>query len=227
MESPSDHRKHRIVDAIPIISFFCGAGGLDLCFKQAGFRTILAIDSDPAACQTFMLNHPTCGVLKRDLATVHHRYIVNRISELPQEDVPVGVIGGPPCQAFSFGNVHKKDDDARSRLPSKYAAHLAILRKEFDIDFFVFENVPGLNSRNHDTLFTELKGLFEKAGFIIQEAVLDAQDFCVPQRRRRIFVVGFNRKKCRNISFSFLEISQHRKIRGTSFSFKVLLNKMM
>ncbi len=212
MESPGDHRIHRIVDAIPIISLFCGAGGLDLGFKQAGFRTILAIDSDPAACETFTLNHPTCSVLKGDLATVHHRYIVDRISELPQEDVPVGVIGGPPCQAFSFGNVHKKDDDARSRLPSQYAAHLAVLRKEFDIDFFVFENVPGLSSRNHDTLFTELKCLFEKAGFIIQEDVLDAQDFGVPQRRRRIFVVGFNRKKNHDISFSFPETSQHTPV---------------
>ena len=212
MGSPDDHRKHGIVDAIPIISLFSGAGGLDLGFKQAGFRTILAIDSDPAACQTFMLNHPTCSVLKRDLATVHHRYIVDRVTELPQEDVPVGLIGGPPCQAFSFGNVHKKDHDARSRLPSKYAAHLAVLRKELDIDFFVFENVPGLNSRNHNTLFTELKGLFEKAGFIIQEALLDAQDFGVPQRRRRIFVVGFNPKKYRTISLSFPETSQYTPI---------------
>ncbi len=212
MKSLGDQRKNRIVDAIPIISLFCGAGGLDLGFKQAGFRTILAIDIDPAACQTFTLNLSPCNVFETDLAEVPLKYIVDRISELRQEDIPVGIIGGPPCQAFSFGNVHKKDDDARSQLPAKYAAHLAVLRKEFDIDFFVFENVPGLNSRNHDTLFTELKGLFEDAGFIIQEAVLDAQDFGVPQRRRRIFVVGFNRQTYRNISFSFPETSQYTPV---------------
>jgi DNA (cytosine-5)-methyltransferase 1 len=208
MESPDDHKKHKIADSIPIISLFCGAGGLDLGFNQSGFRTILAIDNNPAACRTFTLNHPTCHVLKRDLSTVHRRYIVDRISELPLEDVPVGIIGGPPCQAFSVSNVHKKDNDVRSLLPSHYASHLAVLRMELDIDFFVFENVPGLRSRNHDTLFTELKGLFEQAGFIIKEEILDAQDFGVPQRRRRIFVVGFNRKKHPNISFSFPNSSQ-------------------
>jgi DNA (cytosine-5)-methyltransferase 1 len=93
---------------IPIVSLFCGAGGLDLGFTQAGFKPVLAIDHDPAACRTFEHNHTQCRVIKRDLATASRRYIVERLSELPNEVSPVGVIGGPPCQAFSVGNVYKK-----------------------------------------------------------------------------------------------------------------------
>jgi DNA (cytosine-5)-methyltransferase 1 len=192
-----------MVKGIPIISLFSGAGGLDLGFKQAGFNTILAIDNDPAAYQTFVSNNPKCDVLRMDLSTMDPKKILDRITDLPKENYPVGVIGGPPCQAFSLGNVHKKHNDARSLLPSRYAAHLSVLRKEFDIDFFVFENVPGLNTRNHGALFAELKNLFEDAGFVIHEGVLDALDFGVPQRRQRIFVVGFNLDKYRDISFSF------------------------
>jgi DNA (cytosine-5)-methyltransferase 1 len=197
---------------IPIVSLFCGAGGLDLGFTQAGFMPVLAVDNDPAACRTFKKNHPQSRVLKRDLATAPRRYIVDRLSELPNEVSPVGVIGGPPCQAFSVGNVHKKDNDPRSLLPWHYAAHLAVLRREFDLDFFVFENVLGLGGKNHEAIFGELKDLFEKAGFIIREQVLDAQDFNVPQRRRRIFVVGFNKKKHNPPFFSFpTTIEQPRK----------------
>ena len=193
----------------PIVSLFCGAGGLDLGFSQAGFRPVLAVDHDPAACRTFEHNHAQCRVLKRDLATAPRRYIVDRLSELPNYVAPVGVIGGPPCQAFSVGNVHKKDDDPRSLLPRHYATHLAVLRKEFDIDFFLFENVLGLGSKNHEAFFAELKDLFERAGFSIQERILDAQDFGVPQRRKRIFVVGFNRKKHKINAFSFPKTVQH------------------
>ena len=147
-----------------------------------------------------------------DLATRQQKKLLNRISDLPKENCPVGVIGGPPCQAFSVSNVHKKDDDARSLLPSLYASHLKVLRKEFDIDFFVFENVPGLKMKNHDPLFAELKNRFERAGFVIQEDMLDALDFGVPQHRRRIFVVGFNRLKHRDIPFSFPSKSQQPSV---------------
>jgi DNA (cytosine-5)-methyltransferase 1 len=203
MQKLEYYEEFGIAKGIPIISLFSGAGGLDLGFKQAGFNTVLAVDSSLPACKTFAHNYPACEVVEMDLAIVDPESIVDRLLHLSPGTYPVGVIGGPPCQAFSLGNVHKKDNDARSLLPSHYASHLAILRKRFDIDFFVFENVPGLSTKNHDSVFTELKRLFKRAGFVIQEEVLDAQDFGVPQRRQRIFIVGFNRQKHRDVSFSF------------------------
>ena len=59
----------------------------------------------------------------------------------------IGVIGGPPCQAFSMSNVHKKSDDPRLKLPGNYAHILSELNKHYGLDFFVFENVLGLRHK--------------------------------------------------------------------------------
>ncbi len=106
-------------------------------------------------------------------------YVVERLSELPSPVQPVGVIGGPPCQAFSFSNVHTRFDDPRLNLPENYAHILAELNKYYGLDFFVFENVLGLKHKAHSELFSYFKGLFASAGFTTFEDELDAQDFGV------------------------------------------------
>jgi len=189
--------------AIPIVSLFSGAGGLDLGFTDAGFEPVLAIDIDPAACQTFKLNHSTSHVIRYDLSNVPKGYIPARLSELPKDVRPIGVIGGPPCQAFSLSNVYKKTDDPRARLPASYARILAELNKAFRIDFFVFENVLGLKHRQHEELFRYFKRLFRAAGFKIVEGQLDAKDFGVPQERKRVFIIGFNEDRYPNLKFAF------------------------
>ena len=88
--------------SLPVVSLFSGAGGLDLGFMQSGFTPILALDKEDAACLTYMRNHPSVRVLKQDLSSIPKGYILERIAELPVAAKPVGVIGGPPCQAFSF-----------------------------------------------------------------------------------------------------------------------------
>jgi DNA (cytosine-5)-methyltransferase 1 len=112
-------------------------------------------------------------------------------------------VGGPPCQAFSGGNVHRRSADPRRALPATYAGLIAELRKAFEIDFFVFENVLGLRYKRHTELFSDLKGLFRGAGFTIFEGELDAKDFGVPQTRQRVFIVGFNKRKYIKFGFAF------------------------
>ena len=176
---------------------------MDTGFMSAGFEPILAIDVNKAACQSYSLNLPDVRVLRRDLTSAPHGYVTERLRELPKTVQPVGVIGGPPCQAFSRGNGHKRTDDPRAHLPRYYASILRELNNAFELDFFVFENVLGLRHRQHDALFTEFKDLFTDAGFRIFEGELNALDFGVPQVRRRVFVVGFNRRKYRTIEFPF------------------------
>lgn len=187
----------------PLVSLFCGCGGLDLGFKEAGFEPVVAIDKDPIACRTYELNHPGVRVLKQDLASAPKGYILDRLAELPHERRPVGVIGGPPCQAFSLSNRNGGVRDARANLPENYAAVLKDLALAFELDFFVFENVLGLRYKKHSELFTVFKKLFSSAGFSIFEGELDAQDFGVPQVRKRIFVVGFNENKYPDLDFEF------------------------
>ena len=190
-------------DLLPVVSVFCGCGGLDLGFRKAGFQPILAIDTDEIACMTYEQNHPGVRVLKQDLSSAPKGYVLDRLAELPRMKRPVGVIGGPPCQAFSLSNRNGGARDARAKLPRNYAAVLKDLASAFDLDFFVFENVPGLRYKEHSALFGVFKKLFASAGFSIFEGELDAQDFGVPQVRKRIFVVGFNKAKYPRLDFEF------------------------
>jgi DNA (cytosine-5)-methyltransferase 1 len=190
-------------EPLPVVSLFCGCGGLDLGFKQAGFKTVLAIDKNDMACTTYEENHPGVRVLKRDLSTAPKGYILERWGELPGRPKPVGVIGGPPCQAFSLGNCNGTARDERANLPENYAAVLKELASAFELDFFVFENVLGLKYKKHADLLKLFKRLFASAGFSIFEGELDAQEFGVPQVRKRLFVVGFNERKYPELDFEF------------------------
>jgi len=193
----------RRVPFLPVVSLFSGSGGLDEGFIQAGFSPILALEIDRAACETFDINHPKVRVLRKDLSQAFNGYVLDRLAELPCPVRPVGVIGGPPCQAFSLSNVHKRADDPRLNLPKNYAHILDELNRHYGLDFFVFENVLGLKHKAHLELFAYFKELFASAGFTIFEGELDAQDFGVAQVRKRVFVVGFNNRKYRALRFEF------------------------
>ena len=185
-----------------LISLFCGPGGFDEGFKQVGFVTRLAYDLDKACVETHRRNHREAWALMVDLSTIQVSAI-KKEWEHRSSTPPVGVIGGPPCQSFSVSNVHQKDGDPRHKLPEHYARIMKGLNDEYNIDFFVFENVPGLVTKKHIEKFDVFKELFRQAGFEIFEDSLDAQDFGVAQERRRVFIVGINRHKYPNFQFVF------------------------
>jgi DNA (cytosine-5)-methyltransferase 1 len=189
--------------SLQVVSLFCGPGGFDVGFAQAGFTPVLAIDSEAAACETFRRNHEFTTVLELDLSTAARNCVSKCLRNLNHGSAPVGVIGGPPCQAFSLSNGHKKDGDVRAELPRHYAAILKELNSEYQIDFFVFENVPGLKLKRHQEVFDQFKRLVKQAGFRIFEGELNALDFGVPQVRKRVFVVGFNDKRYADLDFKF------------------------
>jgi len=186
-----------------LISLFCGPGGLDQGFREAGFTTKLAYDNNKAAIATHRRNHPEAGALVTDLSAIDAETIIEEWNRRSPHEPPTGVIGGPPCQSFSITNVYQTDDDPRHLLTEHYARIISHLNDAFQLDFFVFENVPGLLTLKHKAKFERFKILFQDAGFNIFEASLDAQHFRVPQRRRRIFVVGINRQTRPNLQFCF------------------------
>ncbi len=185
-------------DPIPILSLFSGAGGLDLGFEDAGFMPRLALDADPVAIETYNRNRSASGTPGRvaDLAVDDPIGILDVWDDVAGSVPPVGVIGGPPCQPFSLSNVHRVEDDPRARMPLVYSAILKAASNRYgnQLRFFVFENVAGLLTMPHRALLDEFKSKFEAAGFTLANPfVLDAQDFDVPQRRRRLFLVGFRK----------------------------------
>lgn len=183
-----------------IVSLFCGAGGLDEGFWRAGFSTCLAIDKCADAVRTYNLNANRNLAVTGDLATLAPKQF---LSLVPQGCRPVGLVGGPPCQGFSRGNVCADPRDPRNRLPFRYAALLKAANEAFGLHFFVFENVAGLLTPKHTHRLKLILSRLESAGFTVFKSDLDASKFGVPQRRRRLFIVGLNKHIYPNTKFDF------------------------
>ncbi len=179
----------------PILSLFSGAGGFDLGFRFAGFQPMLAIDISPAAVATYKRNHDKVQVVQLDLADTDPADIVSLWTEHMGTVAPVGIIGGPPCQAFSVSNVHSRSDDPRRTLLHSYAGTIEKLTTNLGLDFFVFENVPGLLRKQHKKCFEQFKYKCKAVGFKISQAVVDAGRFGIPQHRKRLIVVGVNQQR--------------------------------
>jgi DNA (cytosine-5)-methyltransferase 1 len=193
-----------------VISLFCGCGGFDLGFEKAGFSVPLAYDANATVVDTYNHNRRRHedGVLPSiariaDLMVKTGAEIIEDFEELGLNQAPSGVVGGAPCQTFSFGNNHFKAEDPKHRLPIHYAEILSTLNERYQLDFFIFENVLGIKSRKHKETFAQFKALFDRAGFHLFEGELDAKNFGVAQKRPRVFVVGLNKTKFPTAKFVF------------------------
>ena len=97
------------------------------------------------------------------------------------------LIGGTPCQSFSVAGLRKGLEDPRGNLALEFVRILSIKKPKW----FIWENVPGVLSSGGGRDFASIIGAFAKIGYGVSWRVLDAQFFGVPQRRRRVFVVGY------------------------------------
>lgn len=168
-----------------LLDLFSGCGGLTLGAKNAGFTSTLAVDIDPVLSSSFGVNHPEVSFLRADVATLTK----NRLEELLPDGVD-GIVGGPPCQAFS-GMGRGALDDPRRSLLSEYFRVVAAVKPAF----FLMENVPGLIFPKNRYVLDEAIELLGGAWEIIGPVVLDASDYGAPTKRRRVFVFGFDSKK--------------------------------
>ena len=187
----------------PIISFFSGCGSFDRGFSSAGFSVELALDVDPIAVKTYNHNCDKDVCQVADLSHLDGQSIIEMYAKKCGARVPLGVIGGAPCQTFSIGNRCFNGNDARHMLPRRYACILRILNLKYDLDFFVFENVKGIKSKNNVQEYRTIKRLFSRANFRLFEGELDAAHFGVAQRRLRVFIVGLNKSKYPQVNFTF------------------------
>lgn len=188
---------------IPVVSLFCGCGGMDYGLKQQGFEPVLAIDNSEIAIKTYNANNKPNVAIVSDISTLSGRKIISMIEGIEKDVKPRGVIGGPPCQPFSISNVHHDPEDPRNKLPLEFASILKILNNKYKLDFFIFENVIGLKSKKHSEIFNSLIKALMDAGFNLFIEELNAKYFGVAQSRKRLFVVGINKLLYPNIEFKF------------------------
>jgi len=171
---------------IRVISFFTGAGGLDLGFDLSGYEVVYATDIDGNCCKTLQAN--LGGMLSKD--TYVEQADIRKIDPqtLPK-DIDL-VIGGPPCQSFSASG--RRAGGAPGRLDERGTLFEAYCRI---IDYvkpkaFLFENVRGILGTNKGEDWKIILDAFRKIGYHISYRILDALDYGAPQQRERMIMVG-------------------------------------
>lgn len=190
MPKPNIYRRPVAVD------LFAGAGGFSLGIEQAGFDVLVAVEYDPVHACTYSFNFPLTEVLHANASTLTSQVIQEAAhrswsSHHPQSDREWNgqidlVFGGPPCQGFSIMGKRLLDDERNSLI-----FHFYRLVTELSPRYFVMENVPGMLVGKHRTLLQQLKSQFKVAGYLAREEILNAADFGVPQKRQRLFLIGF------------------------------------
>ena len=161
-----------------IVSLFSGCGGLDLGFKERGFKIIWANEYDKKIIPTFKHNFPKTKLDERS------------ISDIPMEDIPdcVGIIGGPPCQSWSAAGSHRGIEDSRGQL---FLEEYIKIVKHKKPKFFLAENVPGIKYKKHEDSFNMILKNLKDIGYNISYKVYNTHDYGVAQTRKRLVIVGY------------------------------------
>lgn len=168
-----------------VVSLFSGAGGLDLGLIQAGLQVVWANDIFIDAVRTYQKNISE-HVDVRDIATIP-------TNEIPDCDI---VVGGFPCQGFSFANRTRSLEDPRNQLYKQMVRVVADKRPKF----FVGENVKGLISLAKGEILKNILKEFSDLGYNVQYKLVNAADYGVPQARKRLLILGIRN----DLSYNFI-----------------------
>lgn len=179
------------------ISLFSGLGGIDIGLHRAGVETLVTLDADEEAARSLRANSSRyeSGLASTD--TIYdwsvieedvHEVTAERLTDLAGTRDIDFIVGGPPCQTFSRSNEGNRQgiDAERGLLFEEYVR----LLEEIKPKAFIFENVRGLVSANGGKDFEIIKQGFSDAGYSINDKVLNAANYGVPQTRERLFVIG-------------------------------------
>lgn len=179
------------------IDGFSGAGGLSLGLSKAGFDILYSFDIDRTSIETQLLNK---------------KYFSHKIHELDIRDFdPIETMnelgltkgelslfaGGPPCQGFSIQRIGSDQDDRNNFVFVFIEKMIALSPK-----FFLLENVPGLNGKRGKQILEDALTHAEKNGYHIHKNILNAQEYGVPQRRKRVIIIG-EKKSNSPLKFSY------------------------
>ena len=181
------------------IDCFSGPGGICTGMHAAGFDTKIAIEFIQSCCDTYAANHPEVHLIHSDIRDVKAEDIIPYI---PKGGVDL-VTSGMPCETFSTaGNKSRSFYDDRQFL---FREGIRIAQIS-NAKMILFENVPGIKTKTVEKgskilIVDVLKKELEEAGYInYKEFVLNADDFGVPQRRKRYFILA-----CKNFNWELIE----------------------
>jgi DNA (cytosine-5)-methyltransferase 1 len=178
------------------IELFCGAGGMSLGFEAAGFDVLVAVDNNPIHVATHEWNFPLSKSLCADVKGLSAEEVLAEAKSQWAERYPMRawpddvdcVFGGPSCQGFSEIGRRNPADERNGLLVGFAKLVVDIMPK-----YFVMENVPGLLWPVNGAMLNDTLKVFCDAGYKLTNDgpfILRADEFGVPQARRRVFILG-------------------------------------
>ena len=181
-----------VKNGLTSIDLFAGAGGFSLGAQNAGFSVKLAIELNKHACETYRLNLSAAPdgprVIEGDITKLRPDSLKNEVFGEGNCDV---LLGGPPCQGFSTHRLNGAGvDDPRNGLLHTYFEFV----RAFAPKAFLMENVPGMLWPRHESYVKSFYRNASEHGYdVFPPVILDARDYGIWQRRRRVFVLGIRR----------------------------------
>ena len=163
------------------VSLFAGIGGFDLAMQRQGVRVVASVEIDKN-CNKVLAQHFPNTKQFNDITEVKGSDLIGA-GFTPDRGI---ITGGFPCQDLSVAGKRAGLAGARSGLFWEAAR----IVEETQSNWFIIENVPGLLTSNSGADFGVVIGTMADLGYGVAWRVLDAQYFGVPQRRRRVFIVG-------------------------------------
>ena len=169
-------------DKLNTVDLFCGSGGLSEGFKWAGFKAVLANDNFAAACLTFRSNNPKTRFVEGDITD---KKVQEQIFDGIKDTNIDMVMGGPPCQGFSYAG-KRMINDPRNFLYKEFVKIVEKIKPKI----FLMENVEGILTSNKGATYESIVGDFSKMGYLVHAKKMHTVQFGVPQKRKRVIIIG-------------------------------------
>jgi len=181
------------LENLTFIDLFAGAGGISEGFVMNGFELVSANEIEKNYFETYKFNHSKYADPKNFiLGDITLPEIKQQIIGTAKNQKIGVVVGGPPCQGFSTAG-WRDPNDKRNQLFKEFVE----IVKEIKPDFFVMENVLGILTMRKGEAIKEIIESFEEIGYYVNPPIrLNAEDYGVPQKRRRVVVIG-SLKQCK------------------------------
>lgn len=169
------------------IDLFSGCGGLSHGLEMAGHKCLLGVDANKEAIATFAANHHHATVFLGDIKKLSEK----KLTELIKGQSVDMVVGGPPCQGFSTVGRGVVGDE-RNQLFKEFVRIVKLTNPRV----ILFENVTGLVARKNQAILKQIFNYFERLGYNMDARVLSAEEFGVPEKRRRTIIMGVKGGEC-------------------------------
>lgn len=184
-----------------VLDLFCGCGGISEGFRLAGCEIVMGIDINQAAIDTYNKNFGEGKGVCCNLLDYNENEIVK--SKILNEGIDI-IIGGPPCQGFSAANRwNDTSNDVRNQLFFEYVKFVDLLKPKA----ILIENVGQIITKNNGYVKDKIYEIFESRGYKVNHSILKAEEYGVPQKRRRNFFVIL-----RNEVFDFSSIKKEKLV---------------